>query len=152
GLGMEGASGARAGPPQLRSGRPRGPALRAACANCSGYAGWVRRGQRLAATRSLRSGARVAPRAPLRRLRVAAKRFGPAVLKWVCPPILSAREVRMSSRVILLVAVLVGVAPAAAAAQSPLDPELTTPYHWRVVVKAQPHPLVTPTFRGQLRR
>src|SRR5438270_255868 len=68
------------------------------------------------------------------------------------PPILSAREVRMSSRVILLVAVLVGVVPAAAVAQAPLDPELATPYHWRVVVKAQPHPLVTPTFRRRARR
>src|SRR5580692_3940414 len=33
-----------------------------------------------------------------------------------------------------------------------LDPEPKTPYLWRIVLKVQPHPLLTPTFREQLKR
>jgi hypothetical protein len=52
----------------------------------------------------------------------------------------------------LLVAALVLVAPAAAGAQTAIDPEANAPYLWRVVVKTEPHPLLTPGFRQQLRR
>ncbi|HEV3437448.1 MAG TPA: hypothetical protein VG122_08815 [Gemmata sp.] len=33
-----------------------------------------------------------------------------------------------------------------------LDPEPKTPYLWRIVLKVQPHPLLSPTFREQLKR
>ena len=53
-----------------------------------------------------------------------------------------------------LVVVLGGLtAPARLAAQqSGLDPEPNSPYQWRVVVQAKPHPLLSPAFRDQLRR
>lgn len=41
---------------------------------------------------------------------------------------------------------------AAGPAAAQLDPEAKTPYTWRVVLKAQPHPLLSAAFRGQLRR
>jgi tetratricopeptide (TPR) repeat protein len=41
--------------------------------------------------------------------------------------------------------------PAAAGAQQP-DPELKSPYLWRVVVQTKPHPLLTPAFRDQIKR
>lgn len=33
-----------------------------------------------------------------------------------------------------------------------LDPESKTPYTWRIVLHTRPHPLLGPTFRGQVRR
>jgi tetratricopeptide (TPR) repeat protein len=58
----------------------------------------------------------------------------------------------MSSRVFpLAAAVAVLGLPAAAPAQQP-DPELKSPYLWRVVVQTKPHPLITPAFRDQLKR
>ena len=58
----------------------------------------------------------------------------------------------MSSRVFpsAVALALLGL-PAAARAQQP-DPELKTPYLWRVVVQTRPHPLITPAFRDQLKR
>lgn len=41
---------------------------------------------------------------------------------------------------------------AAGPASAQLDTEPKTPYLWRVVVKAQPHPLVSPALREQVRR
>src|SRR5207253_6582865 len=35
---------------------------------------------------------------------------------------------------------------------APLDPELKTPYLWRVVIQTRPHPLLTASFRDQVRR
>jgi tetratricopeptide (TPR) repeat protein len=68
----------------------------------------------------------------------------------------------MSRRIPLFAAVFVLLAPivisarpptpAGATGSSPLDPELATPYLWRVVIQAPPHPLLTPTFRDGLRR
>jgi hypothetical protein len=60
----------------------------------------------------------------------------------------------MSVRVPVLVAALVALLPASAAAQPPppLDTEGNVPYLWRVVVQTRPHPLLTPSFRDQLRR
>jgi tetratricopeptide (TPR) repeat protein len=46
----------------------------------------------------------------------------------------------------------VALAAAAAPARAQLDPEPKAPYVWRVVVKAAPHPLLTPAFRDQLKR
>ncbi|MBA4065365.1 MAG: hypothetical protein C0501_16965 [Isosphaera sp.] len=46
----------------------------------------------------------------------------------------------------------VALALAAGPARAQLDPEPKAPYLWRVVVKAAPHPLLTPAFRDQLRR
>src|SRR5579872_997449 len=37
-------------------------------------------------------------------------------------------------------------------AQEKIDPEAKTPYQWRIVLKTQPHPLLSHTFREQLRR
>lgn len=45
-------------------------------------------------------------------------------------------------------AILVTAGPAAAQ----LDPEPKTPTLWRVVLKVQPHPLLSPAFRDQLKR
>ena len=52
----------------------------------------------------------------------------------------------MSSRVFpsAVALALLGL-PSAARAQQP-DPELKTPYLWRVVVQTRPHPLITPAF------
>jgi len=33
-----------------------------------------------------------------------------------------------------------------------VDPEVKTPYFWRIVLKTQPHPLLSHTFREQLKR
>jgi hypothetical protein len=49
-----------------------------------------------------------------------------------------------------LAALVVSLSAAPAAAQ--LDPEPRTPYLWRVVLKAPPHPLLSNAFRGQLKR
>lgn len=46
------------------------------------------------------------------------------------------------------VALLLAAGPAAAQ----IDPEPKTPYLWRVVIKVQPHPLVSAAFREQLKR
>jgi tetratricopeptide (TPR) repeat protein len=55
----------------------------------------------------------------------------------------------MSRRIIVaVVALLVAAAPA----RAQLDPEPRTPYLWQVVLKAQPHPLLTGAFRVQLKR
>lgn len=58
----------------------------------------------------------------------------------------------MSSRVLLtaVAAAVLGL-PAAARAQQP-EPELKSPYLWRVVVKTKPHPLITPSLRDRLKR
>ncbi|MDB5310946.1 MAG: hypothetical protein JWO38_5148 [Gemmataceae bacterium] len=60
----------------------------------------------------------------------------------------------MSIRVLLLAAALVVFAPTAPGQQPQpaLDPEPNTPYLWRVLIEARPHPLLTPDFRAQLRR
>lgn len=58
----------------------------------------------------------------------------------------------MSSRVFPLAAALALFGPPAAASAQQPDPELKAPYHWRVVVQAKPHPLITPAFRDQIRR
>ncbi len=55
----------------------------------------------------------------------------------------------MFVRVIAAIAVLF---LAAAPALAQLDPESKTPYLWRVVVKAEPHPLLSSAFRQQLKR
>jgi tetratricopeptide (TPR) repeat protein len=55
----------------------------------------------------------------------------------------------MSHRVPTAVVVLL-LAASPAAAQ--LDPEPKTPYLWRVVLKVQPHPLLSGAFREQLKR
>src|SRR4051794_32954768 len=47
---------------------------------------------------------------------------------------------------------VLAVALAAGPASAQLDPEPKTPYTWRVVLKAQAHPLLSPSFRSQLRR
>jgi len=52
-------------------------------------------------------------------------------------------------RCLVTAAVLFAVA---APAQAQLDPETRTPYLWRVVLKAQPHPLLSGSFREQLKR
>jgi hypothetical protein len=57
----------------------------------------------------------------------------------------------MTSRVVPLAAAVVLLIPAAAAAQT-FDPEANSPYLWRVVVKTEPHPLLTSGFRAQLKR
>ncbi|VTU00509.1 unnamed protein product [Gemmataceae bacterium] len=54
-------------------------------------------------------------------------------------------------RVRLLAAVLATVA-LARPAPAQLDPEPKTPTLWRVVLKAKPHPLLSPSFREQLKR
>ncbi|MBX9624722.1 MAG: hypothetical protein K2X82_13025 [Gemmataceae bacterium] len=53
-----------------------------------------------------------------------------------------------------LFVVLGGLTPPArlAAQQTGLDPEPNAPYQWRVVVQFDPHPLLSPAFRDQLRR
>src|SRR5262245_57897037 len=58
----------------------------------------------------------------------------------------------MSSRVFpLAVALALLGLPAVASAQQP-DPELKTPYLWRVVVQTKPHPLITTALREQIKR
>ena len=54
-------------------------------------------------------------------------------------------------RVRLLAAVLATVV-LARPAPAQLDPEPKTPTLWRVVLKAKPHPLLSPSFREQLKR
>jgi tetratricopeptide (TPR) repeat protein len=54
-------------------------------------------------------------------------------------------------RVRLLAAVLATLA-LARPAPAQLDPEPKTPTLWRVVLKAKPHPLLSPSFREQLKR
>jgi tetratricopeptide (TPR) repeat protein len=49
-------------------------------------------------------------------------------------------------------AAAVVVVLAATSASAQLDPEPKTPYLWRVVLKTQPHPLLSAAFRDQLRR
>ena len=44
------------------------------------------------------------------------------------------------------------IATTSASAQPSLDPESSGPCLWRIVVKAEPHPLLTPAFRDQVRR
>jgi tetratricopeptide (TPR) repeat protein len=59
----------------------------------------------------------------------------------------------MSVRVRLAALVALLAVPALAPAQPPaLDPELTTPYRWQIVIDARPHPLLSAAFRDQLRR
>ena len=57
----------------------------------------------------------------------------------------------MSQRM-LIAACAVFVLASSAAAQPSLDAEASGPCLWRVVVKAEPHPLLTNAFREQLRR
>lgn len=57
-----------------------------------------------------------------------------------------------SARLRLLAAFAVVLVPGVASAQAPLDPEPNAAYQWRVVIQAQPHPLLGPAFRDQLRR
>src|SRR5438874_1284778 len=57
------------------------------------------------------------------------------------------------ARVFLLVAVTVGLSATTGPAAPPtstVDPEANEPYRWQVVLKAKPHPLVTPAFREQV--
>src|SRR5438105_10566898 len=61
------------------------------------------------------------------------------------------RESAMSPRLPLAFALVLFVA-SSAPAQPSLDPELAGPCLWRIVVKAEPHPLLTPSFRGHIRR
>src|SRR5262245_61057824 len=56
----------------------------------------------------------------------------------------------MPRRVLPLAALAVLFVAGPAAAQA--DPEPKTPYLWRVVLKAQPHPLLSTAFREQLKR
>ena len=60
----------------------------------------------------------------------------------------------MNLRILFPVAAVVGlVATSPVSAQSGrLDPESKVPYFWRVILKIQPHPLLSPTFRDQLKR
>lgn len=53
-------------------------------------------------------------------------------------------------RRLLLTAAIVLFAATPAFAQ--LDPETKQPYHWRVVLSAKPHPLITTDFRERVRR
>jgi tetratricopeptide (TPR) repeat protein len=55
----------------------------------------------------------------------------------------------MLRRVMVVVAALLLLA---GPARAQLDPEPRTPYLWRVVLKTQPHPLLSGAFREQLRR
>jgi tetratricopeptide (TPR) repeat protein len=54
----------------------------------------------------------------------------------------------MPIRTLAAAAVFIAVSPVAAQ----IDPELKTPYLWRVVLKTRPHPLLSAAFRDQLRR
>jgi hypothetical protein len=57
----------------------------------------------------------------------------------------------MSSRVLFpVVATILFMTASPGYAQ--LDPEPKTPYLWLIVLKTQPHPLLSPTFREQLKR
>src|SRR5438552_2069921 len=53
---------------------------------------------------------------------------------------------------LLLAASIVLVLGSPAFAQPSLDPEASGPCLWRIVVKTEPHPLLTGAFRDQLRR
>ena len=56
----------------------------------------------------------------------------------------------MLHRAFAVAALIILSAAGPAAAQ--LDPEAKTPYLWRVVLKAKPHPLLSSAFRGQVKR
>src|SRR5215207_6739009 len=64
----------------------------------------------------------------------------------LCAPLGDSHMVRR----LVLAAVIVLFAATPAFAQ--LDAETKQPYHWRVVLSAKPHPLVTTDFRERVRR
>jgi hypothetical protein len=53
---------------------------------------------------------------------------------------------------VLFAAVAAAALFSSSPAHAQFNPETKTPYLWRVVLKAQGHPLLSPTFRAQLRR
>lgn len=58
----------------------------------------------------------------------------------------------MARSVLAAVAVAVALGAGASPARAQPDPEPKQPYLWRVVLKAQPHPLITPEVRERVKR
>src|SRR5262245_27394964 len=59
------------------------------------------------------------------------------------------QETHMVRRLVLAATVVLFVT---APASAQLDPETKQPYHWRVVLSARPHPLLTTEFRERVKR